>query len=111
MTITSIWASLRENLSSGFPTNKFETSRLARELKFHLYQVIFLKANNKGADQSARVRRLVCACVVLKPPMTAFPTLWPILYFLLLLLLEFQTTVLRMTMIVEKGIDMVSTKF
>ena len=29
-----------------------------------------LKANNKGADQTARMRRLVCACVVRKPPKT-----------------------------------------
>ena len=28
--------------------------------------------NNKGADQTARMRRLVCACVVHKPPKTGF---------------------------------------
>ena len=28
--------------------------------------------NNKGADQSARMRRLVCACDVRKPPKTGF---------------------------------------
>ena len=28
--------------------------------------------NNKGADQTARMRRLVCACVVRKPPETGF---------------------------------------
>ena len=32
----------------------------------------FQKANNKGADQSARMRRLVCACVVCKPRKTGF---------------------------------------
>ena len=32
----------------------------------------FQKANNKGADQTARMRRLVCACVVRKPPKTGF---------------------------------------
>ena len=32
----------------------------------------FKKANNKGADQTARMRRLVCACVVRKPPKTGF---------------------------------------
>ena len=29
-------------------------------------------ANNKGADQTARMRRLVCASVVRKPPKTGF---------------------------------------
>ena len=29
-------------------------------------------ANNKGADQTARMRRLVCACVVRKTPKTGF---------------------------------------
>ena len=38
----------------------------------------FQKANNKGADQTARMRKLVCACVVRKPPKTGFLTLWPI---------------------------------
>ena len=37
------------------------------------------KANNKGADQSARMRRLVCACVVRKPPKTGFLASTPIL--------------------------------
>ena len=32
----------------------------------------FQKANNKGADQTARMRRLVCAFVVRKPPKTGF---------------------------------------
>ena len=32
----------------------------------------YQKANNKGADQSARMRRLVCVCVVRKPPKTGF---------------------------------------
>ena len=32
----------------------------------------FQKANNKGADQSAQMRRLVCACVVHKPPEDRF---------------------------------------
>ena len=37
--------------------------------------------NNKGADQNARRRRLVCACVVRKSSKTGFLALWPILYF------------------------------
>ena len=32
----------------------------------------FQKANNKGADQTARMRRLVWACVVRKHPKTGF---------------------------------------
>ena len=32
----------------------------------------FHQANNKGADQAARMRRLVCVCVVRKPPKTGF---------------------------------------
>ena len=28
--------------------------------------------NNKEADQTARMRRLVCACFVRQPPMTGF---------------------------------------
>ena len=38
----------------------------------------FQKANNKGADQTARMRRLVCACVVRKPPKTGFLASRPI---------------------------------
>ena len=38
----------------------------------------FQKANNKGADQTARMRRLVCACVVRKPPKIGFLTTRPI---------------------------------
>ena len=37
----------------------------------------FQKANNKGADQTARMRRLVCACVVRKHPKTGFLMLGP----------------------------------
>ena len=32
----------------------------------------FQKVNNKGTDQTARMRRLVCACVVRKPQKTGF---------------------------------------
>ena len=37
----------------------------------------FQKANNKGADQTVHMRRLVCACVVYKPPQTGFLTSRP----------------------------------
>ena len=36
------------------------------------YYVTFQKANNKGTDQTARMCRLVCACVVRSPPKTGF---------------------------------------
>ena len=36
------------------------------------------KANNKGADQTARMHKLVCACVVRKPPKTGFLARVPI---------------------------------
>ena len=36
--------------------------------------------NNKGTDQAARMRRLVCACVVRKPPKTGFLASRPILW-------------------------------
>ena len=39
----------------------------------------FRKVNNKGADQTARMRRLVCVCVVRKPPKTGFLRPRPIL--------------------------------
>ena len=74
------WASTWQNLSSGFPT-KWDSNqlaqlqRLARKLKFAHREPrydTFQKANNKGADQTARMRRLVCACVVCKPPKTGF---------------------------------------
>ena len=37
------------------------------------------KVNNKGADQTARMRRLVCAFVVGIPPKTGFLASQPIL--------------------------------
>ena len=39
----------------------------------------FQNAKNKGADQSARMRRLVCAFTVCNPPKTGFPASRPIL--------------------------------
>ena len=40
---------------------------------------IFYKANNKGADQTAQMRRLVCTCVDCHSPKTGFLTSGPIL--------------------------------
>ena len=36
------------------------------------YIASFQKGNNKGTDQTARMRRLVCAFVVRKPPKQVF---------------------------------------
>ena len=36
------------------------------------HNATFQKANKKGADQTARMRRLVLAYVVLKPPETGY---------------------------------------
>ena len=82
-----IWASSRENLSSRFPTKRVwnlspQLLRLAKKWNFTRIKLTydtFHKTNNKDADQSARMRRLVCACVGRKPPKTGFLTLRPIL--------------------------------
>ena len=71
--------------SSGFPSKRVSNRssqllRLARKLKFHLKLTYdtFKKANNKGADQAARIRRLVCACVIRNTPKTGFLASRPI---------------------------------
>ena len=43
-----------------------------------LHMILSKKANNKGADQTVRMRRLICACVVRKPTKTGFLTSRPI---------------------------------
>ena len=81
-----IWASSQENLSPGFPTMRIskqspQLPRLARKLKFACSKFrhdTFKYGNNKGADQTARMRRLVCAFVVCKPPKTGFLASRPI---------------------------------
>ena len=81
-----IWASSRQNLSSGFPTRPCSNQpallqRQARKLKFCLkkVQVWYFpkKKNNKGADQSVRMRRLVCD-FCLQTPNTGFSRSRPI---------------------------------
>ena len=76
-----IYASSQENLSSGFQGKRgskpvspaTETSQKTENLPVaSLHNLTFQKVNNKGADQTARMRRLVCACVVRKPPKTGF---------------------------------------
>ena len=68
------WASTQQNLSLGSPTRQHsnqspQLQRLARKLKIRWKQGrcgTFQKANNKGADQTAHMRRLVSTCVVRK---------------------------------------------
>ena len=43
-----------------------------RRFFFGLVYDTFQIENNKGADQTAWIGRLVCACVVRKPPKTGF---------------------------------------
>ena len=82
------WAASKQNLSSGFPTKRYSNQpakpqRPARKLKFRFSKSrydIFLKVNNKGADQTAHMRRLVCAFVPRKPPKTGFLASRPIIY-------------------------------
>ena len=74
------WALSQENLTSGCPTKRVSNQSpqlqiLARKSKFahsKLRYGAFQTANNKGADQTARLRRLVCAFVMCKPPKTDF---------------------------------------
>ena len=66
-------------------SNQFpQLHRQARILKFCLKQsldmILSSKRTNKGAYQSARMRRLVCAFVVRKPPKTGFFVTRPISY-------------------------------
>ena len=80
-----IWASSQQNLSLGFPTKldsnqSPQLQRLARKLKVQSksrYDT-FQWANNKSADQTVRMRRLVCAFVVRNPPKTGFLASSPI---------------------------------
>ena len=82
-----IWASLRENLSLGLPTKQYSN----QSPKLHIDKLenrnfsfsklrygTFQKTNNKGTDQTALMRRLVCACVVCKPLKTGFLASKPI---------------------------------
>ena len=96
MTHVIIGASSRENLFLGFLTKWVsnqspQLQRLGRKFKFQLKFMYdtFQKANNKGADQTALMRRLVCACVSRKPQKTGFlasrpialPSLCDLMYF------------------------------
>ena len=77
---------MQENMSSGFPT-KEDTKQSPQlqssqktEISFvaSLDMILLKKANNKGADQTVRMCRLVCAFVVRNPPKTGFLASRPI---------------------------------
>ena len=80
MAILIIWALWLQYLSSRFPSKRDsnqspQLQRLARISNFTcsvFRDDTFQNANNKGADQSAQMCRLVCAFVVCKPPKTGF---------------------------------------
>ena len=82
----TIWARVARKSVFGFLTKWYsnqpaQLQRLARNLKFHLIKSrsdTFQEANNKGADQSARMRRLVCAFFVGKLWKTGFHASRPI---------------------------------
>ena len=89
-----IWASLLEKLFSGvgggggcFDKECFKPVSSAKEtsLKIEispaasLHMILSKKKKKKGADQTARMRRLICACVVHKPRKTGFLASRPIL--------------------------------
>ena len=65
-------ATTRENLSSGFPTKRIlnqslRLNRLARNRNFSRSKCRYdssKKADNKVADETARMRSLVCAFIV-----------------------------------------------
>ena len=66
------WASSRENRSLGFPTRcdsnrPAQPQKLARGLKFPIYKLevlYYLGSENKGADQTVPMHRLICSFVV-----------------------------------------------
>ena len=75
-----IWPRREKTCLRDFCQSEFQTGLLSYRdylenwnlicTKFITYAT-FQKANNKGADQTARMCRLVCACVVRKPPKTS----------------------------------------
>ena len=77
---TIYWPRHEKTCLRGIQQNKFQTSLLSYTDYLENWNITcskcinatFRKANNKGADQTARMRRLVCACVVRKPPKTVF---------------------------------------
>ena len=74
-------ASPRQNISSGFQTKRVsnqapQLQRLARKFEISpvasVHYDTFQKAKNTDADQTVRMRSLVCPCVDRKPLKTGF---------------------------------------
>ena len=60
-------ATTRENLSSGFPTKRVSKQSASKKIEVSLVASLYMtskKQRNKVADETARVRRLICAFVV-----------------------------------------------
>ena len=79
------WGLSRQTRLWGFQQSKTQTSLLSYRGKLEILNFIcsmfrydtFRKANIRGADQTARIHRLVCTFVVRKPPKTGFLVLRP----------------------------------
>ena len=76
-------ATTRENLSSGFPTKwvlnqSLRLNRLARNWNFSRskWDMIHLKTDDNDADETARMRRLVCAFIVTNHQRQVFAVAW-----------------------------------
>ena len=80
LTTNIIWASLRQNLSSGFPTRSYpkqpaQLQRLARTLKLHLSYVeiwYFPISEKQRRWSDCADGQALCTFVVPKPPKTSF---------------------------------------
>ena len=58
---------IRENLSSGFPTKRVSNQSPRLKIEVLLVAILdttFKKVDNKVADETARMRRLICAFIV-----------------------------------------------
>ena len=86
-----IWASSRENLSWGCPTERVsnqspQLQRLARKLNFTCSNFTydnFQKANNKGADQTAQAGLRRCCSQPPPPPKDRFSRVEAHIYMIL----------------------------
>ena len=68
---------LRQSETQTSPTSYWDQPEYLNLAHSKLRYHSFYETNNKGADQSARMCRLVCALVARKPPKTGFLTSRP----------------------------------
>ena len=79
-----IWASSRESLSSGFRPGKIQIGLLSYTDQLESWNFWYSKyryytiqvANNKGADQTAQMRRLICTFCCSHMAKTGFLMTW-----------------------------------